>query len=126
MSYIAVRLSGLRDKLEPFSISKLASRTLFTELAGGGDVRDASLGAEGPTAGDAMARALVSGEGKRTTLSTLPVPSSVSVVMAGAAAGEIAAKRWSKETQGWSNRKRSSKEKRSSKDMRCRMDTVGS
>src|SRR5215831_12511762 len=63
----------------------------------------------------------------------LPVPSSVSVVRAGAAAGETAAaaKRWSKESDGWSNRKRSSKEKRSSrekrssKDARCCTDTGG-
>ena len=37
-----------------------------------------------------------------------------------------AAKRWSKESEGWSSRKRSSKEKRPSKDMGCRMDTGGS
>ena len=55
--------------------------------------------------------------------------SSVSAVMAGAPAVSLAAaaKRWSKESEGWSKEKRSSKDKRpskknrSSKDMRCRM-----
>ena len=95
-----MRLSGLRDELEPFGISKLASRIFFTELAGGGDARDASLGADGPTAGDATARCpRIRRQQAYDALGTLPAPSSVSVVMAAAAAGETAAKRWSKDSK---------------------------
>src|ERR1700730_3893328 len=101
MSEIPVRLSESRDELNPFGISKVASRTFFAELSGGGELRDASFGA-GAGRRQEMPRHAPSGcgEDKRTTLGTLFVSSSVSVVTAGAAAGETAAitKRGSKET----------------------------
>ena len=82
-----MRLSGSSDQLEPFGVSKLASRIFLAGLAGGGDASDASLGADRPPAGCAIARCPGSGDGKRAILRTLPVPSSVSAVMAGAPAG---------------------------------------
>jgi hypothetical protein len=90
-----VRLSGSRDKLEPFGISKLASRTFFADASGA----DASLGAgTGRRQEMPLHVPLAAGAAKRTTLSTLPV-------VAGAKAGETAAtaKRWLKESGGRSN-----------------------